>query len=379
MFLADSHLPQLLPREAYFSRDWFDREIEQVFLPSWQLVGLTSDLEKEGDYFTCSLFDRPLLVCRLEGELRAFLNVCAHRYALLTSRPCGNNPTLRCQYHGWEYDSQGRTRKIPDAPNFRPLDRDSAALKRYRVGVCGQLLFVSLAEQGPSLAEHLGSNFMLGESFFPQSARAGTMRSVVAANWKVVIENSLESYHLEAVHKKTLRDFPDEASCRHELHDGYSLYDAPGSPANLMRATFEFLHARIGRRSRRRYVHVMTYPNLAFFGHDALVGLQSIVPLSPNTTEIRSTVFVQQGAGDKALWNLLLRLASPLEQWFWLRVAREDLGILPQVQLGIEAADAPHGGLLSRREERCGHFQAYVARATGLCPAPAVSSIGTGG
>src|ERR1700722_11125229 len=124
MFLADSHLPQILPREAYFSRQWLDREIESVFLPAWHLVGLTSELKREGDYFTCSLFGRPLIVCLLDGEFRAFLNVCAHRFALLTSKPCGNNPTLRCQYHGWEYDSQGRTRKIPDAPNFRPLERD---------------------------------------------------------------------------------------------------------------------------------------------------------------------------------------------------------------------------------------------------------------
>jgi phenylpropionate dioxygenase-like ring-hydroxylating dioxygenase large terminal subunit len=371
MFLADSHLPQLLPREAYFSREWYDREIEQIFLPSWHLVGLTSDLKKDGDYFTSTLFGRPLLVCRLEGEFRAFLNVCAHRYSLLTSRPCGNNPTLRCQYHGWEYDANGRTRKIPDAPNFRPLDRESAALKRYRVAACGQLLFVSLAEEGPSLAEHLGPNFALAEKWFPRTARAGSMRSTVAANWKVVLENALESYHIHSVHQKTLGDFPDEDSCRHELHDGSSLFESQGAAPSAMRAAFEFLHARVGLRPTRRYLHLLTYPNLTFSIHDALISLQVITPLSPSSTEIRSMAFVRQGPASAALWNVLLRMASPLEQLFWLRVVREDLAILPQVQQGIEAAEAPTGGLLSRREERCAHFQAFVARALGYCPTTA--------
>ena len=73
-----------------------------------------AELAKNGDFVTRDLFGTPLLVRNDEGELRAFVNACAHRHARITSAPHGSAMRLRCQYHGWEYDGRGAVCKIPD-------------------------------------------------------------------------------------------------------------------------------------------------------------------------------------------------------------------------------------------------------------------------
>jgi len=366
MFLTDSHAPQILPREAYTDPEYHQREIQRVLLPAWHLIGTTRELPREGSFFNRTICGRSVLVSRLDGSPRAFLNVCPHRFSQLTSCARGCNPKLRCQYHGWEFDSQGRTRKIPDAPNFRPLERDQAALKSYRIESCGQLLFVCLSDEGPSLAEFLGPNFAIGEQLFPPTSWLVSATDTVDANWKIAIENSLESYHIDTVHPKTLFHTPQESDCHHELHERHTLFAAPGLPPSMMRAVYEFLHARMGFRATRRYSHLVLYPNMFFFWHDVLCGVLVMIPLSVSRTEIRQFVFLRQGPPQAFVWNMLLNMLAPLELMFWHRVMKEDLGIMPNVQRGMESPDAPKGGLLSRREERCAHFQSYVASLMGL-------------
>jgi phenylpropionate dioxygenase-like ring-hydroxylating dioxygenase large terminal subunit len=158
MFVSDSHLPQLLAPEAYRSVEQHDREFERLFARGWHMVCTTADLPRDGDYVTLRLGAIPLLVRRCGGDVRTFLNVCAHRYCELTSSPRGHDPAFACQYHGWEYDESGNTRRIPDAPSFKPLQKGMLCLTSYRTALCGQLVFVSLDPEGPDLAAFLGES-----------------------------------------------------------------------------------------------------------------------------------------------------------------------------------------------------------------------------
>src|SRR5581483_2783043 len=112
MFVNKSHLPHLLAPELYCSAEQHAREIDQLFQPAWHCVATTADLPDHGDYLTLELFGRPLLVRNCDGEIRAFLNVCSHRHSTLTDAPRGSCDVIRCQYHGWEYDREGDTRRI---------------------------------------------------------------------------------------------------------------------------------------------------------------------------------------------------------------------------------------------------------------------------
>ena len=75
MFLNETHLPQRLTVEHYTSPEQYRIEMDRLVLPSWQLVGTTADLKRDGDFFTYELLDYPLIVWRCDGKPRTFLNV----------------------------------------------------------------------------------------------------------------------------------------------------------------------------------------------------------------------------------------------------------------------------------------------------------------
>ena len=43
---------QLLPREAYISDAWLERERRDLFSNAWTFVGITTDFKESGDYRT---------------------------------------------------------------------------------------------------------------------------------------------------------------------------------------------------------------------------------------------------------------------------------------------------------------------------------------
>jgi len=44
------------------------------------------------------------VVVRLDGQLRAFLDVCSHRFARLSDGAVIDD-TIRCPYHGWQFSA----------------------------------------------------------------------------------------------------------------------------------------------------------------------------------------------------------------------------------------------------------------------------------
>ena len=167
MFISDTHLPQALPAEAYKSQEQYEREMERLFLPSWHFIGATGDAPNDGDYFTCELLGRPLIVWNKDGEYHTFLNVCPHRFTTLRNVPsCGSMQRLHCQYHGWEFDKCGDTKRIPDAKSFRPMEKGALGLKKIRTEAVGNVIYVNLTDDGPTLEEHIGPGYATAQRLF---------------------------------------------------------------------------------------------------------------------------------------------------------------------------------------------------------------------
>ena len=82
----------------------------------------------------------PVLIRNEQGKFVAFLNVCAHRHGLVARDSHGNAPRIRCGYHGWEYDADGRMVKMPLAECFVPIGRGEFGLQRLRVAALGRLI-----------------------------------------------------------------------------------------------------------------------------------------------------------------------------------------------------------------------------------------------
>ena len=362
MFLSDTHLPQLLATETYFDPDHAEREQRSLFDPVWHCVATTLELPNEGSFVTTTLLNRPIILWRREGQIRAFLNVCAHRFSMLTDDPTGRCDRLKCRYHGWEYDHHGDTKRIPDAKNFKPLRRGELGLTALPCETAGCLVFVSVNADPPSLAEDLGPGHDLCLSWFDDHCQMvlATDRQN-HSNWKVSIENSLEGYHLTEVHSSTFGSFPEAQQCEHVLHDERR------SELRVCRDSNDRL-TRMGSRLARlagiepqvEYQQFHRYPNFVVARFGPFRWMQATYP---------------RGASDSYdVWRFLSTGVHPgsvrgkcvhagMKAWgrrWFQKVIDEDEAIFPKIQRGLESPRRPGEGLVSIREERVHHFQRFV-------------------
>ncbi|MFM8734156.1 MAG: aromatic ring-hydroxylating oxygenase subunit alpha [Pirellulales bacterium] len=372
MFVSDTHLPQLLPPEAYRNRGWHERELDRVLRPAWWAVALVDEFPRDGDFITFDHVDGPVILRRSGGHIHGYRNVCAHRLAKLTSKPSGHCDMLRCDYHGWEYADSGATQKIPDAPSFRPLEKGQLGLGTLRVETVGAIVFLSFDPTAAPVREWLGNYAArIEDRFDAASCMAWRADYDLPFNWKLLVENNLESYHVGTVHAATLGAYPAEQACLHELSPGCSRFEAPGDPT-WWGVVKRFLARRMGRPADGRYVHCHVHPSFMWGETDLFVLFQSVVPTGPTTCRVSFRCLAWQSRQPPPLANVCTLAMVRRSLSIWQRIIAEDVAILPQVQAGIESPRHPGPGLISRREERITHFQGWLLDRMGLdAPWPA--------
>lgn len=376
MFVNQTHQPQVLDAEYYHSEEQFAKEKARLFLPKWHCVASRGELPRDGDYLTTSLLGYPLLLWNREGELHTFLNVCAHRSSLLTSQPCGSAERLKCQYHGWEYVTDGSTCRIPDARSFRPLAKDIASLRKFRTEVCGQLVFVTLDDSASDLPEALGPAYERVRDWFSDDWRLLlSTEQDLDVNWKLLLENVVENYHLTEVHRKSFQAMPPEEVCDHELGDDWSLFvERPDSSHSPLKPLGDFVCRVMNVESNSAIEHFHFYPHLVFARMNLFSWVQVAHPVGPVRARNWWRFFHHVGSPPSLTTRIVGRLLSLWGARFFRRVLEEDRAVLSNVQLGLQSPLQPTGGLLSTREERIVHFQEYIKRATGPSRASNVDS-----
>lgn len=363
MFIHKEQLGYLLPRDAYFSERQHELEFEKLFQPAWHLVGLTSQMPQSGDFRTLELLGHRLLIRNQDGRFSAYRNVCSHRHCLLTNSEQGNSPTIRCQYHGWEYQETGRVSKVPDGGCFKPFDREQSRLQTFPLEVCGGLLFVSLSEKPVSLQEFLGPFYAAIQRCSQEPWRHNWHWShSYPCNWKLPVENTLETYHLPCVHEKTFGGiYPTEESQTHDLRPGsttlrYQMDDSD----RLVRRQKRVMRLISTKEATSEYIHHHIHPHLVFTFTDLYMHTQIYLPTSP--TSARTEVWMFSLRGDRR--GPLARVLGPLIARYGRKtntvIQTEDAGVFGAQQRGVE--NSPHRGCLGTREERIYAFQHYVAR-----------------
>jgi phenylpropionate dioxygenase-like ring-hydroxylating dioxygenase large terminal subunit len=360
MFTHQHHLRHLLRPEHYTSASHYRAELRHLFHPAWHPLATVGDLARPGDFLTHDLLDTPVLLRNFDGELRAFLNVCPHRHSNLTTKPRGNTPRLKCQYHGWEFNKDGGTGKIPDARAFRPWDRENACLRQFRVDTCGDLVFVNLSDNGVSLREWIGPlwDVWSGERGYGGVYRhAATWEKEFPCNWKVVLENSLESYHIPQVHPKTFKDFPDESLAWHELTDRFTSFRTI-PPREFATRVQDWIVRRLGERVTDEYWHRVLHPHTTGSSLDSYRMLQCVFPTSPTTCRYRCFFFTLRGRRRNPLAWGVYRMLRTVAVMVAKKVFAEDAAIYQGVQNGMAAS--PQAGVIGTREERIYSFQKYV-------------------
>lgn len=370
MYASPGCLPHLLPPKAYWCPDYYERELKDLLDSAWHLVGTTGDLRRPGDYLTFNLLGREIQVRNFDGQLVALSNVCAHRHCLIRPHGKGHSSSMKCQYHGWEYASSGRTRIIPEPHNFVPFPAGKPCLSSYRLEVAGGLIFLCLAGEAPTLKEHLGSMAGLCAERFGQNWTLSAQWDFeYPANWKIPVENSLEAYHIPSVHPKTFKKDPGEQRSFHLLEEGHTAFTT-GLPFAETRLDLAFqrgeswIFRRLGGRPRGTYAQHHIFPNLLFSFTDTMSFCQSVIPTGP--TSCRSVVrqFGFSPPESSGAQQLLGRVWNGLKGLVTGRILSEDLLLFQSIQKGMEASE--EAGMLGRCEERIHAFQLFLRSRQGF-------------
>ena len=368
MFVSPTSLPHLLAPSDYASASRYEQDLA-IMRRTWHMVGTTGELAKDGDFITTEIAGVAVQVRNFAGTLRALSNVCSHRHCLISSRPAGNSPRMRCQYHGWEFHGDGQTGRIPEPKNFVPFQREKFCLPVYQVSTAGQLVFVNLSSTAPTLSDFLGQDFYehLEQHFGEGWATSLRWQPDYPANWKVPIENSLEAYHVPAVHPHTFKVDPGEDKSEHLLLPHRTAFTArlPFSPHSRIDALFQQAEGRVvqwlGYQDTRGYSQHHVFPNLLFSFTDAMSLCQCIMPTSPHSSRAVVRQFGRVPATNR-------QFTKPIA-WLWRRltaalnkhILKEDLTMFQSIQHGLERS--PHAGILGRCEERLHAFQQYMMAA----------------
>src|SRR5206468_561195 len=143
-----------------------------------------------------------ILVTRADdGVLRAFLNVCRHRGAVL-AEGCGERNTIQCPYHAWTYDLDGALRSAPRSEREPSFDKGELSLVPASVGTWGPFLFVNADANAAPLEAHLAElpEILARDIDIDALVFHSRVYFGADANWKVVSENFLECYHCPTAH-----------------------------------------------------------------------------------------------------------------------------------------------------------------------------------
>jgi Rieske 2Fe-2S family protein len=211
------HYPELgtglVSYEDSISPEFYELEREAIFKRTWLNVGRVEQLPRNGSYFTKELVvarTSVVVVRGLDGEVRAFHNVCRHRGNKLvwTDYPreetSGSCRQFVCKYHGWKYDLDGSCAFVQQESEFFDLDKADYGLVPVHCDVWAGFIFVNLdREPSQSLREFLGPMVTALDGYpFDQMTQRFHYQADVGSNWKIYMDAFQEFYHAPVLHAR---------------------------------------------------------------------------------------------------------------------------------------------------------------------------------
>lgn len=194
------------PADVFLDPVRFEKERQQFFLDTPQVIGFAGELQEPDSYLTAEVMGIPLLLTRdAQGVLRAFINACAHKGAHVAYGR-GVRPRLTCKFHGWTYSNDGCLYGRPQDHCFAS-DKTQRGLQPLPVSDRSGLIVVGLKPEmlQTTVDSHLQdieaelAGFDLHKMHFLE-----TRRFEVKANWKLIAGLSYESYHFATLHRDSV-------------------------------------------------------------------------------------------------------------------------------------------------------------------------------
>jgi phenylpropionate dioxygenase-like ring-hydroxylating dioxygenase large terminal subunit len=197
----------------YFDHKFAEDEVEAVWKKCWLYACREEDIPNVGDRVPLHVGRLSFFIVRTTStEFKAFLNSCLHRGTMLCTKP-GSGESIRCPFHGWEWNIDGRLKKIPGHWDFPKINLINGSLPQVKLGRWGGGIFINADPDAPSLEEALGPLPRHFEKYqLDRRYTAARFRKEVHANWKVVQEAFMEGYHLGTTHPEAVPFYSDVQS-----------------------------------------------------------------------------------------------------------------------------------------------------------------------
>jgi len=351
-----------LPNRAYTSKEFFELERDTLFSKNWTCIGHACSVPSAGDVLPVNLMGIPLVALRnTKDEIRVFHNVCSHRGNQLVWEACSNKKVLTCPYHAWSYDLKGNLVGTPHIGGFgahqaEGFDKKKHGLSEVRSFVWMDLVFINLAENQPDFNDYIQP---LEERVFTLAAceefdrlepatTHGTLELNLNSNWKLCIENNLESYHLPWVH-------PD-LNAISTLQDHYHFYIdelCAGQGSKTYAPDRQGLAElpRFANWSEKKAEYPTLFPNVFLgFQYDHFWSIV-IEPIAPNRTREKLQLYYLSDGAEHDEYERTRK--SQLDAW--TKVFNEDIGVVEGMYRG-RYSPAFNGGVFSPEMDNPTHF-----------------------
>ena len=344
-----------LPNLCYTDPEYHRLEAERLFARNWVCAGAGAEIPRPGDIKPVRIANQPILLVRNgQGAIRAFHNVCRHRGVQLATEPQSRGAVIRCPYHSWTYSLDGKLVRTPmvggpGIDSCPDLNTGELGLRTAPVSVWNDLIFVNLSGQGPSLDDVVAPlNQRWSKYDFSNLRHAASWSLELQANWKLVVENYLESYHLPWIHP----DLNDRSPLEHHSH-------FVASDWHFGQITDQFGASELSENPFRPFPGLGPteeqcgeYP---IFFPNVLLGLQRdhfygiiIEPLANDRTREYVHLYMVGPEPDQDREQYRRAMDKLVENW--KLVFTEDVWVVERMQMG-RAADAFDGGVLTARHD----------------------------
>ena len=345
----------LAPRR-YTDPECYAREVDAIFRRSWICFGREDWLAAAGDYFAFERFGEPLVALRdAAGAVRVFSNVCRHRWHRVAEGR-GNARALQCKYHLWSYGLDGQLLGAPQMERSAGFERERCRLPELRVEHWHGFLYLSFDPDAAPLAPQLAGLERHVGPYQPER-----MRSLVPLeydspwNWKVMIENFMESYHVPSVHPETLEPgFPGVATWGEDSDGPWAVLHNPTRNGSAGPSLFPVTPG-LSDAQCADFLVCCAFPLHLFAAQPDSLAWYEIVPHTAQHFTLRVHVCVPEGVSDEQAETL---------RAFVDAVHREDIQVCTSVQGGLRSRLAAPGRL-SHLEKCIWQFHDWVDRMLG--------------
>ena len=314
----------------------FEREYEAIFRRLPNYAGHMGELPEPGSFVSRELAGVPVLIVRDDdGEIRAFVNACRHRGTQLVSDHAGCSKRFVCPYHAWSYNRDGSLANIPADFGFPGLDHAAHGLVQLplwqRSGLlwvlpCGNAEFDFNAFWAP-VADDIEA-LQLDDAIVYQPRSRDWQ-----ANWKLVGEGGLESYHFKKTHAKTIAPY---------FFGNQSVYDSLGLHSRLLLPRSNFPELSETPREKRvlaGYAHVVytLMPNVSLLVQEDHTALIISSPKAVDQTTLTIAMLIDRKTFEskpESHWALNSRITNG--------TLSEDFEIGQSIQKGISSGHLDH-------------------------------------